>query len=431
MWDAATAPPVADSADDAGPGAASDSGLEAELAWVLAKLTQGNAPERAELAEHCTPELLAALTPEELMQTFTELQVLRPLHVELRLPGSASAAALQLATAMGPFLLSVEVEPAVPHRIRSLTFAKMPANYDDAEAQLKAVASDVQLYVAELSDGMCQPIELRGGSAPLAIGSAFKLWVLAALDRKLANDAALDWTSPLSIREELKSLPSGTFQNNPAGTTLTLREFARAMISVSDNTAADHLIAFVGRTAVEQEQRETQHSAPDLNTPWLYTREMFAIKLWATPDQVAAIRDAQLADKRVLLDQLRSKPIDLSSASQWTSPRLLDFEWFANGADMCNVLSSLAQRGQLDPQSELLQTLALNPGVAFDPAVWTYIGYKGGSEVGVMNLSWLLRRADGRWFTLVMTLNDASHEIDQGAAVVVAYGTARLLAAVK
>jgi beta-lactamase class A len=432
VLDAATSPAIDDSAnDDAGTGAASDSSLEAELAWLLDKLAQGSAPSIAELQRHCAPELLAALPPEQLMQTFTESQALRPLSVERRNPGNANTAQVQLATAMGPYLLTVGVEPASPHRISGLFFNKVPTSYDEAETQLKTLASVIQLHVAELSNATCQAIEARGSSAPLAIGSTFKLWVLAALDSKLASDAALDWTSPLSIRDELKSLPSGTLQNEPAGTTRTLRQFARAMISVSDNTAADHLIDFVGRTAVELEQRETRHSAPDRNTPWLYTRELFALKLWATPDQVAAIRGAQLDDKRVLLDQLRSEPLDPGSASAWTSPRLLEFEWFANGADLCNVLSSLAQRGHFDPQSELLQTLALNPGVPFDPTVWPYIGYKGGSEVGVANLSWLLRRADGRWFTLVMTLNDPNHDLDLDATIAVAYGAAQLLAATK
>lgn len=114
--------------------------------------------------------------------------------------------------------------------------------------------------------------------------------------------------------------------------------------------------------------------------------------------------------------------------ANWTTPRLLEFEWFASTLDLCNVLASSGARGQLIPSSELLKILSINPGVQFDRSRWSYIGYKGGSEPGVLNLSWLLQRADGRWFSVVVTLNDRTKAIDEHVAVQLAAGVVAILA---
>jgi hypothetical protein len=44
--------------------------------------------------------------------------------------------------------------------------------------------------------------------------------------------------------------------------------------------------------------------------------------------------------------------------------------------------------------------LRKNPGIPHDPKVWKSVGFKGGSEPGVMTLTLLLERTDGRWFVL-------------------------------
>ena len=406
--------------------AAGDPALDAQLAWVLQAIEQDEAPTGAEIEQHFAPEFLEQSPPDQLAQTFAALRPLRPVHVELRLSTGAFAAQIELATAVGPQLLNLQIEPSEPHRIAMLRLHKIPTSFDEAEDQLRAFASEVELYSAEIVDDECKPIEVRGGTRALAVGSAIKLWILLALDKKLAGDADLDWSSPLVVRDALKSLPTGTLQDEPAGAMLPLRDVARGMISISDNTATDHLIAFVGREAVERELRETDHSLPEANIPLLFTREFFALKLWATPEQRAEIRSAELEEKRRLLDALRSEPIDLAAADEWTLPRHLDFEWFARGSDLCAVQAALLRRGQADTDAEPLAMLAINPGVHFDPSLWPYIGYKGGAEPGVLNFSWLLRRADGRWFSMIVTLNDETRAIDSNPVIATAYGLSKL-----
>jgi putative SOS response-associated peptidase YedK len=56
--------------------------------------------------------------------------------------------------------------------------------------------------------------------------------------------------------------------------------------------------------------------------------------------------------------------------------------------------------------------LSLEPGIVFDPAIWTYVGHKSGYETGVKSNVWLLQRSDGRWFVLAGIINDPRKEIN-------------------
>ena len=70
----------------------------------------------------------------------------------------------------------------------------------------------------------------------------------------------------------------GRAQNVAAGTGVPLRRYAEPMISISDNTAADHLIHRLGRRAVEAQMTRFGMARPLLDTPFLTTRELFVLK---------------------------------------------------------------------------------------------------------------------------------------------------------
>lgn len=65
---------------------------------------------------------------------------------------------------------------------------------------------------------------------------------------------------------------------------------------------------------------------------------------------------------------------------------------------MCKTLLSLhdmAQDPRLRPTTEVL---TLEDQIGIDREDWTYVGFKGGSELGVLAGNWLLQRNDGRLF---------------------------------
>ena len=72
--------------------------------------------------------------------------------------------------------------------------------------------------------------------------------------------------------------------------------------------------------------------------------------------------------------------------------------------------------------------LSQNPGIAIDKAEFPWVGFKGGSEPGVMTLSWLLQRADGRWFAVSLFYADESAPIDDERALYHAMALVRLAA---
>ena len=110
---------------------------------------------------------------------------------------------------------------------------------------------------------------------PLA--SAFKLYVLGALAHAV-HERDASWSQTLAIHEDWKSFPSGDLQNLPAGTLLPLGTYADKMISISDNTAADHLLHFLGPTAMQCQLRLFGNTHARLDNPFLTTRELFTLE---------------------------------------------------------------------------------------------------------------------------------------------------------
>jgi len=65
-----------------------------------------------------------------------------------------------------------------------------------------------------------------------------------------------------------------------------------------------------------------------------------------------------------------------------------------------------------DPHSTALGILAINPGLNFEKGQWAYAGYKGGSEPGVFNMTYLLQSPKGEWFAIGATWNNSQAPVD-------------------
>ncbi len=212
---------------------------------------------------------------------------------------------------------------------------------------------------------------------------------------------ALGWETPLTVTEDLRSLPSGTLQEEPDGTVVTVREAAELMISISDNTAADMLIDAVGRNAVEDEQAALGHHDPTLNTPFLTTRELFQLG-WGEQTQVGARwASADVDERREILEQLPKGTLDIEPKSVTDPVWQLGLDWFATGADLRAAHLGLQELAETEAGQPVREILAINPGVGISIGdEWTYVGFKGGSSVGELAGSWYVERADGESFTL-------------------------------
>jgi hypothetical protein len=273
------------------------------------------------------------------------------------------------------------------------------------------------------------PVHEFGSENVLAIGSAFKLYILASLGEAVST-GRLTWTTPLRISDALKSLPSGTMQLEPEGTEYTLEQFAAKMISISDNTAADHLLDKVGRERVESTVSGLSSHA-SLNKPFISTQEMFKIKLGTDRTLAEKFAKADEATRRAMLvkggDVQRQTP-SLAMAAFWKAPyHADDVEWFASSRDLATVMAELRRLEQTPNNEAIGRVLRINPGLFFGSA-WSSIAYKGGSEPGVLCMDWLLQRKDGTWFVLTLTMNDRKKDIDQAQFIALATSAANLLA---
>jgi beta-lactamase class A len=297
--------------------------------------------------------------------------------------------------------LPVQIFLDAGNRIAGLLFRPAVAKSADidallAEMQNLAPAFGLTVTADEAVLHAVQP------DRPLAVGSAFKLGVLKALQADIAAGRRA-WSDVVELTEADKSLPSGTLQTWPTGSPLTLHSLAALMISISDNTATDTLIRVLGRTAVE----DALGIAPVLTT-----RELFTLK--AEPELRARYRAGNLEAQRQVLADLASKP--LPDASQVNTPYDPAMEWNLSATTLCQLIQSVAD----------LDVMQINPGVA-SASDWQSVAFKGGSEIGVLNLTTLVTATSGTRYCIAATWNSDT-AVDQARAT---GGYANLLAILK
>ncbi len=282
--------------------------------------------------------------------------------------------------------------------------AQVPALF----GEIVGLPGDVSLAAARLEESGPANFLTDKAERPLAIGSAFKLFVLAELVRQVkAGERRWSDVVPLGA----PSVPSGLLQDWPSGSPITLHSLAALMISRSDNSAADTLLAVLGREKVESLLPALGVSAPEHNRPFLSTRQAFALKL-GDPALLARWQAANEADRRALLSRLAAiEPSTLDPRRLGGRPAAIDtVEWFASPADLIRTLDWLRRSG--DPTA--LGLLAINPGVGRALAKdFDYLGFKGGSEPGVLNMSFLLRNREGRWLAVSATWNNPAAALDE------------------
>lgn len=362
------------------------------------------------------PAFLAQIDADAL-GTFSEQMVGQygaALAVEKVVPISATQAVISIrfvaAIGTGP----MQLETDAPHRITGLLlneFAPIDDSPERIEADIAALPGQISVLYAPLEG---EPHFARDPYTPRAVGSTFKLYVLSALARSIARGEHR-WDEV--VRLNMRSLPSGQMHRWPVAAPVTIQTLATMMIAISDNTATDQLMAWLGREAVEAELRASGHANPHRTLPLLTTLELFAIK--GDPLLAAAFvnasGDGDDAQRRVLAgitERIAGDPERIAKPT-FTKPTLItDVEWIASADDLKLLMRQIV--AQEDPT--LRQILAVNPSLsARQRARWAYVGFKGGSEPGVLNTTWLLQDAGGAWHMLTITWNDRDAPVDQSA----------------
>ena len=262
------------------------------------------------------------------------------------------AATLTIRYDRGTATIRLAVDSTAPHRVSGLLVTGSTVA-DDSFAAIDTAAAAlpgaVSVGVYALDGSAPAPLYVRHADAPVPLGSAFKLWVLAEAARQTTTGERR-WTDTVPLGPP--SLPTGILQRWPAATPLTLQSLATLMISISDNTATDTLMAALGRRQVD-----AMAAAHGGATPVPTTRELFALK--ADPVLTAAWAMADPAGRRSLLQRnaARIAVAKLDVMMFVLGPvEVEEVEWFASPSAVVGVLDALRR----DPVSAAI--LAVNPG---------------------------------------------------------------------
>lgn len=263
--------------------------------------------------------------------------------------------------------------------------------------------------IAELGSSRTNIIASFNADKQFAIGSTFKLYVLAALSSKITNGSR-NWDDVVPLYR--KSLPSGILQNWPRDTPMTLQGLATLMISISDNSATDILMSEIGSKVTDDMVHKSGHSEPGKMLPMLKTIEFFDLKMPDKADVRALYLNATDSEQRELLNAygIGLFPESIKIANLANAPLHIDtIEWFAAPSDITGLLKVIDKIE--DPV--LKQILEVNsiipPG---DALRWSYIGGKGGSEPGVISFAFLTKSKSGKTYAVSGSWNNSEAPVD-------------------
>lgn len=349
---------------------APNSPVGAQLAWFLSAVNAGTVTSQAVTA-HFSAAFVAHSNADALALGFNTMHAQ---FAPIKLVGFGGTPTPDLAAAVlvdktGTYLkLTLHVDASEAHLIDSMEFApapefdpNRPKTFEQLDSAVQKAAPNSAFLVAEVTPTGCKEVHGFHADSEVALGSAFKLWVLSTLAEQI-HDGEHTWDEPLAISDAHKSIPSGDMRNDPAGTLHPLLVYAQRMISVSDNTAADHLLFLAGRESVEERLARAGHAHPELDIPFLGTREISTMKTLVSSSDIERYLASDVPAKRAFLDSLASYDLDevLSRSADWITPRYIDtLEWFGSPRDICNVFASLKSQGDRD--STVYSILALNP----------------------------------------------------------------------
>src|SRR5262245_23978173 len=124
----------------------------------------------------------------------------------------------------------------------------------DSDQQIDVAAKEaaaslpgtIGILVTELTSDGIKPLFDKNQNGGFAIGSSFKLYILGTLAEEVNADRR-QFENIMRLKPEWVGPPSSEMGGWPMGSPVTLHTLALKMISISDNTATDHLLHLLGR----------------------------------------------------------------------------------------------------------------------------------------------------------------------------------------
>ncbi|MFC1743146.1 serine hydrolase [Candidatus Riflebacteria bacterium] len=283
---------------------------------------------------------------------------------------------------------------------------------------LQKLAGSVALSIMDLARADKHLVAINNHK-PMEIGSTFKLYVLGVLMTEI-QAGKLHWQDVIKLNSALFSYPGGFLHTWPDDAPTTLHTLATLMISISDNTATDLLIHHLGRDKIEKILPEMGNSKPELCTPFLTTFELFFMELEKEKIWLKNYIKAEKADRYKMLKDFYKQPRpDITNYDSKRRPWTKSVGWIVSTDDLCKAIQWILKTSNFKKNSTAMQILAVNSGVMFNKQNWKYVGYKGGSEGGVLNMTFLMQNKHDKWFTLSASWNHPTRDLESGKFITI------------
>lgn len=328
---------------------------------------------------------------------------------------SETAATLRLAFEKAVLTFEFEINNAAPHFVTGLLVTNVAVANDSVDAvatELAALPGKTAFKIERIAtDGSRNEIAGRSVTEQLAIGSTFKLYILAELAAQI-EAGKRKWSDVIPLRR--RSFSSLASQGIPLETPVTLQLLATWMITVSDNAATDELLLLLGRDKVEARVKSIGHDDISKMLPFLTTVEAFLIKS-NHDNTLAAYAKGSDAEQRALLARSLSNTAfeRIDPTKFGVKPAAIDsVEWFASPNDLIRLMDHI--RTQNNPVVLRIMAHSIRPDTA---KKWNYLGYKGGSEPGVLSLTYLGQKKSGDWIVITGSWNNVDAAIDESKFV--------------
>ncbi|MBD2758556.1 serine hydrolase [Yimella sp. cx-573] len=287
---------------------------------------------------------------------------------------------------------SVTRSPIAPTRAPAVTTAPgvRAADWSGVDAAARNVASKVALMAGVVTpSGQLQIVHRSGPQDAQPIASVIKLYVMVAVLDAIGS-GALTWDRTLTVQRADIAAGSGTLGGRGVGTRITVREAARMMFQISDNTATSLLIRTLGQDALAKAVQASGHSRPELLKPFLTIRE----DLWLVYSGSRRAADAR-ADWATADTATRARLVEPAHGAagdeQLGAAHLaVGIGYWATTVDVARAWVAIATRvktlGSRAGQSAAFMQVASGP---FDrPSGWKTVWFKSGSIGAAQNGAW-------------------------------------------
>lgn len=269
-----------------------------------------------------------------------------------------------------------------------LARATSPTPSTASPPTLGAAATDIEKLpgkVALLVTENGKTLAAHNDSTPLAVGSAAKLAVMAALKKAYAG-GSLKPGSVFELQAGDKLPGEGLLQSWPDGTPLTAASAANLAAGINDASATDLLVRVLGRPAVDAE-------LPARDRPYLTPRETAILKAPANAALAASWKQASTpAAREHVLAQIDGGTPP-APGSVGPMPHDPSIGVFYTARELCTQLAAVAD----------MPAMAIPSGIRFPS--WKRVAYDAGSAPGALNFTLQLETDGGTRYCVAVTWN--------------------------